>query len=49
MTVHEAFIERAKMGELILTRLMPGEDLFTVLKKIAKDHGIDRGVILSAI
>jgi predicted DNA-binding protein with PD1-like motif len=28
---------------------MPNEDLFESLKKIAKDHGIQRGVILSAI
>jgi predicted DNA-binding protein with PD1-like motif len=28
---------------------MPNEDLFTNLKKIAKDHGIEKGVILSAI
>ena len=28
---------------------MPGEDLFTSLEKIAQDHRIERGVILSAI
>jgi predicted DNA-binding protein with PD1-like motif len=49
MTVHKAFIEKVKLDELILTRLMPGDDLFVSLKKIAKDHGIERGVILSAI
>src|SRR4030042_2238129 len=49
MAVHKAFIERAKLGELILTRLMPGDDLFASLKKVAKDYEIDRGVILSAI
>jgi predicted DNA-binding protein with PD1-like motif len=49
MTVHEAFIEKIKIDEMILTRLMPGEDLFTSLKKILKDREIERGVILSAI
>jgi hypothetical protein len=49
MTVYEAFIEKIKVDEMILTRLMPREDLFTSLKKILKDHGIERGVILSAI
>jgi len=49
MAVHKRFIEKAKLDELILSRLMPGEDLFTSLKKIARDHGIERGVILSAI
>jgi predicted DNA-binding protein with PD1-like motif len=49
MTIHKAFIERAKLGELILTRLMPEEDLFAGLIKIAKDYAIERGVILSAI
>ena len=49
MAVHKAFIEKVKLDELILTRLMPGNDLFASLKKIAKDHGIERGIILSAI
>jgi predicted DNA-binding protein with PD1-like motif len=49
MAVHEAIIEKIKIDEMILTRLMPGGDLFAGLKKIAKDHGIERGVILSAI
>ena len=49
MTVHEGFIEKAKLDKLIVTRLMPDDDLFASLKKIAKDHGIERGVILSAI
>ena len=49
MAVHEAFIEKIKIDEMILTRLMPDDDLFTSLKKIAKDHGIERGIILSAI
>jgi len=49
MTVHEAFIENAKLDKLIISRIMPDEDLVISLKKIVKDHGIDRGVILSAI
>lgn len=49
MTVHKAFVEKVKIDGIILSRLMPNEDLFTNLKKIAKDHGIERGVILSAI
>jgi hypothetical protein len=47
--MHGAFAEAAKIGEVILARLMPGEDLFAGLNKIARDHGIERGVILSAI
>jgi predicted DNA-binding protein with PD1-like motif len=47
--MHKPFAEAAKIDEVILSRLIPGEDLFTSLKKITKDHGIDRGVILSAI
>jgi len=49
MTVHETFIENAKLDKLIISRLMPDDDLFTSLKKNAKDHGIERGVILSTI
>jgi predicted DNA-binding protein with PD1-like motif len=49
MTVHKAFVEKVKIDGIVLSRLMPGDDLFASLKKIAKDHGIERGVILSAI
>ena len=49
MTLHKAFIEEIKLGGVILSRLIPGEDLFTSLKKIAKDHRIERGIIVSAI
>ncbi len=49
MTVHEAFIENAKLDNLVITRLMPGDDLFESLKKIAKDNTIERGIIVSAI
>jgi len=49
VVIHKPFVEAAKMDEVILCRLMPEEDLFANLKKIAGDHGIKRGVILSAI
>jgi predicted DNA-binding protein with PD1-like motif len=49
MGVHQAFIEKVRLDELILSRLMPGDDLCTSLKKITMDHGIERGIILSAI
>ena len=50
MTVsHRAFAEEVKIDEIILCRLMPDEDLFTALKRIAKNYGVERGVILSAI
>lgn len=47
--MHKPFAEEIKIDGVILTRIMPGEDLFAGLKKIAKNHGIERGVILSAI
>ena len=47
--MHKPFEEEVKIDEVILSRLMPGEDLFKALKRIARDHGIERGVILSAI
>jgi len=49
MVVHKGFVEKAKIDEVILSRLKPEEDLFAGLIKIAKDHGIERGAILSAI
>ena len=49
MIVHKEFAEKAKIDRIILCRLMPGEDLFAGLVNIAKDHGIERGAILSAI
>ena len=49
MVAHKPFAEAARIDEVILSRLMPEEDLFAGLIKIAKDHGIERGVILSAI
>jgi uncharacterized protein len=49
MAVHERFVENVRMGEMILSRLMPGEDLFSALNRIAGAHGIERGVIVSAV
>jgi len=49
MTVHQGFSEEVRIDGMILSRLMPGEDLFKSLRKTAQDHGIERGVILSAI
>jgi len=49
MVPHKPFVEEVKIDGVILSRLMPDEDLFTALKKIAKDYGVERGVILSAI
>jgi predicted DNA-binding protein with PD1-like motif len=49
MTVHKKFSEEIRIDGVILSRLMPGEDLFTSLGKIAEDHRMERGVILSAI
>ena len=49
MIEHKKFSEGIDMGGVILCRLMPGEDLFTSLRNIAQDHGMERGVILSAI
>jgi len=34
MVVHKPFAEAAKINEIILSRLIPGEDLFTSLKKL---------------
>jgi hypothetical protein len=41
--MHKPFAEAAKIDEVILSRLMPEEDLFAGLSKIAGDHGIKRG------
>ena len=47
--MHKPFVGEVKIDGVILARLMPDEDLFTALKRIAKDYDIERGVILSAI
>jgi len=49
VALHKSFSEEVKVDELILSRLMPDEDLFMSLKKIAKYHEIERGIIISAI
>jgi len=49
MIVHNEFSEEVRIDGAILSRLLPGEDLLRSLGKIARDHGIERGVILSAI
>jgi predicted DNA-binding protein with PD1-like motif len=49
MTAHQGFSEEIRIDGTILSRLMPGDDLFERLRKIAKDHGIERGIVLSAI
>jgi predicted DNA-binding protein with PD1-like motif len=49
MTVHQGFSEEVRIDKMILSRLTPGDDLFKSLRKTAQDHGIERGVILSAI
>ena len=48
MTEHKKFSEGVKIDGMILFRFMPCEDLFESLGKIAQDHGIGRGGILSA-
>ena len=49
MIVHKAFMEKVKIDEVILSRLMPGEDLLASLMKISKEHRMERGIILSAV
>lgn len=49
MVEHKPFVEDVNIDQAILTRLMPDEDLFATLKKIAQERRIERGVILSAI
>lgn len=47
--MHKPFTEEVEIDNVILTRFMPDEDLFANLKRICKDQGIERGIILSAI
>jgi len=47
--MHKPFTEEVEIDNVILTRFMPAEDLFANLKRICKDKGIERGIILSAI
>ena len=47
--MHDKFSEEARIDRVILSRLLPGEDLFGSLAKIARDRAMERGVILSAV
>jgi hypothetical protein len=47
--MHKPFVEEVKIDRILLSRLMPDEDLFMSLKRIARDHGIKRGIVISAI
>jgi predicted DNA-binding protein with PD1-like motif len=49
MAVHGPFVEEVKLDGVILSRIMPDEDLFKSLERIAQDRRIKRGVIISAI
>ena len=49
MVVHDRFSEEARIDRVVLSRLLPGEDLFGSLAKIARDRAMERGVILSAV
>ena len=49
MASHQPFSEEVKPGRLILTRLMPGEEIFGKLKEVSLEEGIQRAAILSAI
>ena len=46
---HQPFSGEVKTGRLLLARMMPGEEVFSRLKEIALQEGIQRAVILSAI
>ncbi len=49
MVMHKGFVEKTEIDKTIVCRLMPGDDLFKGLINIAKNQGMERGVILSAI
>jgi predicted DNA-binding protein with PD1-like motif len=49
MVSHQEFVEEVKIDGVILSRLMPEEDLFAALKRIVQENGVERGVVLSAI
>ncbi|MFH0872763.1 MAG: PPC domain-containing DNA-binding protein [bacterium] len=49
MGSHQPFTEEIRPGRLILTRLMPGEEVFARLKEISLQQGIQRAAVLSAI
>jgi uncharacterized protein len=49
MESHRPFLEEIRTGRLILTRVMPGDEVFSKLKEIAVTEGIERAAVLSAI
>ena len=49
MGSHQPFLEVVKPGRLILTRVMPGEEVFMRLKEISMRERIQRAAVLSAI
>jgi len=49
MAPHHPFLETVKPGRLILTRIMPKEEVFAKLREIVAQGGIQRAAILSAI
>jgi uncharacterized protein len=49
MTIDKAFTEKVILRDIVLFRLMPGEDIFEGLKRVLKENGLERGVVLSAI
>ncbi len=49
MESHRPFLEEIRTGRLILTRVMPGDEVFSRLKEIAVAERIERAAVLSAI
>jgi len=49
MAPHQPFLETVKPGRLILSRVMPGEEVFAKLREIAAQEGIQRAAVVSAI
>ncbi len=49
MESHRPFLEEIRTGRLVLTRVMPGDEVFSRLKEIAVAEGIERAAVLSAI
>jgi len=49
MGSHQPFVEEIRTGRLILSRVMPGEEVFSRLKEIAVAEGIARAAVLSGI
>ncbi len=49
MAVHRPFFDEVKLDGVLVFRLMPDEDLFGGVERIAKHNRIERGLVLSAI